>query len=202
LSDIRPYDGKKLVLPGAVVQEGELLISGVTDDVQAGTRFLRGMGKVYARTWYTLRCTVGVQVREKQHTDKVRVRYALCWGNRRFNFYGDGIGEENCDKLVERTKLALPGGIALPLTVVKETCRFYEETPVERSQTEAETLARTVLGTYLQEGMVEGKVERENYATVMWDGMWLTELNAQCHEQIGEFQPLPMQEERLKAAEK
>ena len=184
-----------LVLPGSVVQEGQLLISGVTDDAQAGTRFLRGMGKVYGRTWYALRCTVDGQIREKHYTDRARVRYAVCWGNRRFNFYGSGIGEENCDKLVERTKLSLPGGIALPLTVVKETCRFYEETLCERSKEESETLARTILGTYLREGMDEGEVERESYATVMWDGMWLTELNAQCHEQIGEFQPLPMQEE-------
>ena len=40
ITEIRPLDGQKLVLAGTTVQKGQLLISGVTDDEQAGTRFL------------------------------------------------------------------------------------------------------------------------------------------------------------------
>ena len=48
--------------------EGQLLISGVVDDDYAGSRYLRGMGKVYGRTWYTLRCRVPLTVAEKAYT--------------------------------------------------------------------------------------------------------------------------------------
>jgi len=192
---IRPYDGKKLVLPGTVVREGQLLISGVTDDVQAGTRFLRGMGKVYARTWYALRCHVDGQVREKRYTGKARIHYAICWGNRRINLYPAGMAGENCDTIVKRTKLSLPGGIALPVTIVQETHRYYEETVRERTKEEAQSLACTVLGNYLRGGMKEGEVEKETYTTIQWDGNWLAALDAQCHEEIGEFRPLPIEEE-------
>ena len=185
---VQPYDGEKAVLPGTMVREGQLLISGVTDDIQAGTRFLRGMGKVYARTWYTLRCQVPGTVRQKAYTGEEHTRYAICWGTRRINFYNNSsIPWGDCDKIVTRTKLTLPGGIALPITVVKETYRCYEEQTVERSQREAEELAYAVLEAALTGGMDEGEVERESLTAVPWGEDFLVELSAECREQIGRF---------------
>ena len=195
VTDIRPYDGKKLVLPGTTVREGQLLIAGVTDDAQAGTRFLRGMGKVYGRTWYALRCHVGGEKRVKEYTGKDRVHLALCWGRQRLELPGGRSVGERCDKLVERRSLTLPGGLALPVGIVKETYRLYEERTQPRSREEAETLAAAVLGSFLRSGMEEGEVLSEGYATVSWEGGWLTELKAECREEIGEFRYLPMAEE-------
>ena len=189
ITDIRPLDGEKLVLPGATVQEGQLLISGVTDDVQAGTRFLRGMGEVTARTWYDLRCRVPQTVRRKEYTGEARSRFALCWGGRRWNLYWGAPLPEGCDKAVERRRLTLPGGYVLPLTLVTETLRFYEETEIPRSQEQAEALASAALEGYLA-SLVEGEVESRRLATVPLDGGYLTALQAECREQIGVFVPL------------
>lgn len=191
ITEIRPLDGQKLVLAGTTVQKGQLLISGVTDDEQAGTRFLRGMGKVYARTWYDLRCKVPQTVRRKHYTGEERTRVALCWGNRRLNLYLGGGTPADCDKAVERTQLRLPGDIMLPVTVVRETLRFYEETEEPRTAAEAEAAAAAALRQVLLSGMEEGEVERERIATVPIDGSYLTALEAECREQIGQFVELP-----------
>jgi len=95
--------------------------------------------------------------------------------------------EKNCDKIVRREQLRLPGGIALPVTIVKETYRFYEEQTTERRAEEAEVLAKMMLGPYLRGEMEEGSVEREGYTTISWEGNYLTELDAECHEEIGVF---------------
>ena len=189
---VQPYDGEKAVLPGTMVREGQLLISGITDDEQAGTRFLRGMGKVYARTWYSLRCQVPGTVREKVYTGEEHTRYAICWGTKRINFYNSSsIPWGDCDKIITRTKLTLPGGIALPITIVKETYRCYEERTVERSRAEAENLAYTVLEAYLTGGMEEGQVEQETLTSVPWGDDILVALSAECQEQIGRFVEIP-----------
>ena len=191
---IQPYDGQKMVLPGATVQEGQLLISGVVDDVQAGTRFLRGMGKVYARTWYDLRCPVPLTVREKVYT-REETKISICWGSRRINLYNSSsIVPDNCDKITTRTKLTLPGGIALPVTIVKETWRYYEIQETERSQAQAQELAETVLEQYLLDGMDEGTVESQSFTAIPWEGGLLTALTAECHEQIGVFVEIPKEE--------
>ena len=192
VTEIRPYDGEKLVLPGTTVQEGQLLISGVVDDAQAGTRFLMGRGKVYARTWYQLRCKVPMEKEEKVYTGKEKTVFAFCWGTKRVNLYNSSsIDREDCDKITLRTQLTLPGGIALPITVVKETYRYYETETVERTQEEAEALASQVLSKTLLSGMDEGLVEEEQYSSVVWENGYLVELAAECREQIGRFVEIP-----------
>ncbi len=66
--DVQALDGVQCVLPGTSVEAGELLISGVEDTETVGARVLAGMGKVEARTWYTLSTVMPLTVAEKQYT--------------------------------------------------------------------------------------------------------------------------------------
>ena len=188
---IQPWDGKKMVLPGTTVSEGQLLISGVVNEGWSGIRFLRGMGKVYARTWYELKCQVPLTVREKVPSGEEKTRWALCWGTKRINFYrGGSIEDSSCDKITERTHLYLPGGYALPVTIVKETLRPYTLTEVRRSREEAEAQAAKALEQQLRQNMEEGKVLSSRVTCVDWDGGLLVVLSAECEEQIGRFEEI------------
>ena len=98
---IEPWEGEKMVLPGTMVREGQLLISGVVDSGYGGSRYVRGMGKVYGRTWYTLRCRVPLTVWETVYTGESRTRRAVLLGKNRVNLYiGSSIPEDNCDKII------------------------------------------------------------------------------------------------------
>ena len=104
---------------------------------------LAGTGKVWARTWRELTVEMPLETVQKVYTGKTKSRFALVLGTKRIKFYGKGGSEgEMCDKITQRTTLTLPGDLKLPVTWVKETCRFYTCETVEVTPTQAEEAAR------------------------------------------------------------
>ena len=186
ITAIQPWDGEKQVLPGSMVTEGQLLISGVVENDFAGVRYLRGMGKVYGRTWYELRCKVPLKVRKKRYTGEKEVRQALLVGKKRINFYfSSSIPGDTCDKIVNREKWRLPGDIPLPVTAVREELRPYTLEERERSEVEALRLADIVLTARLEGCMEEGEVLRRELSFQTEGDMLVVTLSAECQEQIG-----------------
>ncbi len=191
---VQPWDGEKMVLPGTTVKEGQLLISGVMQDHVSGVRYLRGMGKVYGRTWYRLQCRVPLTVQEKAYTGAEKVRRAVLVGKNRWNFYfGSSILGDTCDKITSWSKWELPGGVALPVTMVMETLRFYEIVERERSEAEALALAEEVLDARLAGYLDEGEILSREISSEVVDGNLVVTLSAECQEQIGRFIDVPGQ---------
>ena len=189
---VQPWDGEKMVLPGTTVKEGQLLISGVVQNNVSGVRYLRGMGKIYGRTWYSLECRVPLTVREKAYTGEEKVRRALLIGKKRWNLYfSSSISGDTCDKIVNWNKWELPGGVALPVTTVTETLLPYEITERQRSQTEALALAEEVLDARLASYLDEGSILSREIASETVDGNLVVTLSAECEEQIGRLVELP-----------
>ena len=180
------------VLPGTTVKAGQLLISGVVQGDVAGVRYLRGMGKVYGRTWYRLRCRVPLTAAEKSYTGEEKVRRALLVGKKRINLYiGSSILGDTCDKISSWDKWELPGGVALPVTVVTERLRPYAVTERRRSREEALALAETVLDQRLAGYLDEGEVLSREISAEERDGCLVVTLSAECREQIGRFIDAP-----------
>ncbi|MBD5149676.1 MAG: sporulation protein YqfD [Oscillibacter sp.] len=192
ITAIQPWDGQKMVLPGTTVKEGQLLISGVMQDNVTGVRYLRGMGKVYGRTWYHLQCRVPLTVREKVYTGEEKVRRALLVGKKRWNLYfSSSILGDTCDKITTWDEWELPGGVALPVTMVTEKLRTYEITERERSREEALALADTVLTARLDGYVEEGEVLSRELTGEVADGCLVVTLSAECEEQVGRLVEIP-----------
>ena len=192
ITAIQPWDGEKMVLPGTMVAQGQLLISGVVQNNVSGVRYLRGMGKVYGRTWYRLECRVPLTVREKIYTGEQKTRRALLIGKKRWNLYfGSSILGDTCDKIINWNKWELPGGVALPVTVVTETTLPYELVDRQRGQEEAQALAEAALDARLAEYLDEGEVLSREVACAVEDGNLVVTLSAECEEQVGRFVDTP-----------
>ena len=189
---IQPWDGEKQVLPGTLVRAGQLLISGVVQNDYAGVRYLRGMGRVYGRTWYELECRVPLRVQEKVPDGREQVRRSLLVGKNRINLYfGSSIIGDSCDKITTWDKWRLPGNVALPITLVTERLQPYTLREVQRSQEEALRLADTILTARLHRALEEGEVLRRELTSRVEDGLLVVTLSAECQEQIGRFVDLP-----------
>lgn len=189
---IQPWDGEKMVLPGTTVKTGQLLISGVVQDDVSGVRYLRGMGRVYGRTWYRLQCRVPLTVEEKVYTGGEKVRRALLVGKNRWNLYfSSSILGDTCDKITSWEKWELPGGVALPAATVTERFRFYTLTERERSPEEAQRLAEEVLDERLAAYLDEGEILNREISAEERDGNLVVTLSAECQEQIGRLVETP-----------
>ncbi len=183
---IQPWDGEKMVLPGTTVKTGQLLISGVVQDNVSGVRYLRGMGKVYGRTWYHLQCRVPLTVEEKVYTGEEKTRRAILIGKNRWNLYfSSSISGDTCDKIISWDKWVLPGDVALPAATVTERFRFYKLVERQRTEEEALALAEKVLDERLAEYLDEGEVLEWEVGSEVVDGNLVVTLSAECQEQIG-----------------
>ena len=194
-------DGRAMVQKGAIVQKGQLLISGVAeiDDVMqpnAPTRFLAGKGEVWGRTWHELSVKIPLTYEAKCHTGAEKHEWALLWGEKRLKFQKDSsnIGV-NCDKIVNQTKWRLFGTVALPVTWETEMYLPYETQTLTRTREQAEAMGREVLERQLAALLGEtGSVTSTQFTAKQQGQMLTVTMSAECLEQIGEEVPISMNE--------
>jgi len=183
--------GGQRVLPGTTVERGQLLISGVQDTDTFGARVVAGMGTVTARTWYTLRVKMPLQIQRKIFTGREKTLRALVFGTHRVKIGGNAnTSGENYDKITKRTPLRL-FGLPLPVTAEEEIYRFYAPAETERTEAAALSAAEALLTEYLHT-LVDayGAVSSTLCTAKRSGGVLLVTLQAECVEQIGEESPI------------
>ena len=188
--EIRTLAGERMVLPGATVEEGQLLISGIEDTDTFGARMLAGLGSVTARTWYTLSADVPLSAQRKIYGEE-KTRYALLFGTHRINLYGNSsIADVKYDKLQERTQLRFLG-VSLPVSTVRETWRPYRLETVSVPAEEARRRGEEILTEYLHTLVDEHGTVQSTLCTVRAAGAALrVTLTAECREEIGRQVPI------------
>ena len=189
--NVRALDGVKSVLPGTAVEQGQLLISGVEDTDTFGARILAGMGTVQGRTWYSLTAHFPQQVTEKRYTGRERTCFSLVFGTRRVKFFANSsIEGREYDKITKRHEGSL-FGLAMPVTLVTERCRFYEAEPRPLTAAEAKAAGEKALTDYLHTLVDPYGAVRSTLCSVRKkDGGFVVTLSAECEEQIGRSVPI------------
>ncbi len=189
--EIETLAGEKLVLPGTTVEEGQILISGVSDSDTVGAIFSAGMGSVWARTWYQLETRIPLTDSRKVDTGKEKTGLSLIFGTHRIKFYGNpSRSGEKYDKIAQKTRLSL-FGLPLPIAVEKETYRFYETEERALDPAAAEARGEEILTDYLYTLLAADGEVRSTLCTSRKDGDVLTvTLPAECREQIGVSVPV------------
>jgi len=180
--------GSCVVSPGQAVREGELLISGVMD-FGLSVRMTQAEGEIFAQTRRNL--TVKTLQEQEQRTLKgsTTEKYSLIIGKKRINFYkGSGISDSSCVKMYSEYVLTLPGGFALPLTIVKESVTEFDLTPCAQEEEAVSAGLSDFAQKYLHQLMVAGViVSREE--EILPDQGWILEGSYECQEMIGRVKP-------------
>ena len=193
ITKVEALEGQAMVLPGATVTEGQLLISGVSETEHIGARFVHSMGAVWARTWYELSVNVPLLVTQPAAGSRSHSRWALDIGKHRIKFYGKGsITGVDCDKITYYKPFTLPGGLRLPLTLVQERITVWEGAAAERTEQSARQEGEQQLLALLSARLPEGSTVTDTRFAAVRQGDRLTVvLKAECLEQIGQTVTLP-----------
>lgn len=184
---VRVLDGKALVAEGSTVTEGELLVTGVYESREGNTYMTHSLGTVEARTWYELSVSVPLEITEKSGGRREKTALSVDFGKKRIKLWGRGsISGASCDKITYYHPLSLPGGLRLPITMVRESVTYYDGQSVRRSREQAQKEGETLLLQQLKAQLGRDGSVTETRFSAAEEGDYLTvTLQAECLEQIG-----------------
>ncbi len=177
--------GNLLCQPGQAVTAGELLISGYTDSGFC-IRATRAQGEVYARTRHILSVTAPSEGIQRGTQTGTRVRYSLIFGKKRINLWkGSGISDAVCGRMYEAYYLTLPGGLTLPVALIKETLSCWETEIVSCQSPGLQAGAENFARGYLKSRMIAGTLERQSIRVTWLEDACRLEGTFHCVEMIG-----------------
>ena len=192
---VQALDGVTCVMQGSSVTEGQLLISGVEDTETFGARVFTGMGTVEARTWYTLTANLPLTAPVKRYAGEEKTFYSLVLGTKRIKFFANsGMEAGTYDKITTRDRLTF-FGLPLPVTLERETCRYYETEPAAVDMAAAEAAAEQALTDYLHTLVDDyGTVSSTLCSSRRRGEVLEVTLSAECVEQIEKTVPIYTEE--------
>lgn len=191
VSEISALMGKPQVLVRQTVLEGDPLISGAVPSTFGDTRLVHALGTVRARTWYEIRASRSLMETQKAYTGRETSRWALTFGTKRVNFYGNSrIYGGECDKIIRESPLSVPGVFTLPVTLVRETYRQYTPTATAQAAEGLRQEMEQQLRAYLDTLIKTGSVTAANVRFSERDGVITATLTAECLEDIGKTVPM------------
>ena len=176
VTQVRALDGK-----------GELLVTGVYESREGSTYMTHSLGTVEARTWYELSVSVPLEIMEKSGEKREKTAISVDFGKKRIKLWGRGsISGANCDKITYYHPLSLPGGLRLPITVVRESVTHYDGQSVRRSREQAQKEGEALLLQQLKAQLSrDGSVTETKFSAAEEGDYLVVTLQAECLEQIG-----------------
>lgn len=190
ITQMEVYSGDAVAQTGQTVLRGELLVTGCLERT-TGIHYTHAMAEIYARTWHEVTALAPRAQQTKTYTGEEKTQYALILGKSRINFYANsGISGAKYDKMTEAISLTLPGGVTLPITLLKITTRAYTTADASGDPDAARQALDDAVQSYVTSSLVGGSIT-EYRSEFQGDGAcYRLDAVAECSEQIALEQPL------------
>ncbi len=186
LREITAIRGNLLCKEGQAVKKGQVLISGYTDcgfSISAE----RAEGEIVAQTFRKIQAVTPIEQEWRGEIFKERTNYALRIGKNIINFLKDsGISDTTCAKIYEEYHLTLPGGLQLPVVLLK-TKYIFSSCDSGRVDNEDRFLwMKDGAESYLCNQMYAGQILKSNERLEFTEDMCVLTGRYICSENIGQ----------------
>lgn len=143
---------------GQAVEEGQVLVSAYTDCGLSVT-VTAAEAEIYAKTRRIQHSILPEYYLAPGENIEQISRYALVFGKKRINLYkGSSILEGSCVRIYDEKRWALPGGLTLPVTLVKETWVYRSCQEACFSDEQAERTLSAWTEDYVLSSMTAGSI--------------------------------------------
>ncbi|MEG2097059.1 MAG: sporulation protein YqfD [Pseudoflavonifractor sp.] len=195
ITHMEVLEGEPTCKVGDVVLAGDILITGNIhmepppySNIDLGWRQVRAQGRVYARTWRTLRGSLPLQATTKTYTGAEQQRFSAEILGIRVNFYRNaGISFAKYDKIEQVYSVPTSGGRQLPFFLRREILREYTPASAEIDRDGGIEMLSCQLAKALQVQLEGGEQVSATYSAQERDGVLTVTLRAECKEEIGKF---------------
>ena len=194
---VEPELGDATVQSGDTVTKGDILISGTVtleppqySDLPNRYYQKHARGRVWARTWRTVRAIIPTQMQGKEYTGTNQTAWNV-------NFFGHSIeilGNSSIswpfyDKIASAWQVQLPGAGTIPVWITKENCMEYTPVTLSLELEEGQKLLEEHLKQRILETVEDGKIQDLMYTAQVKNGLLSVTALAECYEEIGEERP-------------
>ncbi|MBC7765605.1 MAG: sporulation protein YqfD [Hyphomonadaceae bacterium] len=155
IKSIVTKNGGQIVKVGDTVQKGQLLVSGILENIpdgtekSIGTRYVHAISEVHARTWYEKATDVKLKQSKKILTGNQMSKTSVNIFNFSINlFINTGISYANYDKITKNSQWSIGKHFSLP---VKVTSDIYQEVLLEEEIVTPEQAITQATDTLVEE---------------------------------------------------
>ena len=156
ITKVSAQNGTPLVKEGDVVTKGDVLIEGKMEGKYTDPQYVHAQGEIQAKVWYTSTQKVDLKEVQKQETGNQETKYSVKINNFQINLQKSVPKFEKYDTIETYKKLKLFSDFYLPIEIVKNTFKEYEEVVVIHSVEEAKQIGIDQAAEELKE-QIDGK---------------------------------------------
>ncbi len=156
ITKVSAQNGTPLVKEGDVVTKGDVIIEGKMEGKYTDPQYVHAQGEIQAKVWYTSTQKVALKEVQKQETGNQETKYSVKINNFQINLQKSVPKFEKYDTIETYKKLKLFSDFYLPIEIVENTYKEYEEVVVIHSVEEAKQIGIDRAAEELKEE-IEGK---------------------------------------------
>ncbi len=177
------YDGQAQVSVGEVVFEGQLLVSGILEDVKGNVTLKHARAKILALVWEDVEIEVDMSRRYHVDTGEKKTLNTLVFFGVKIPLYLSEKADFNYYQESSTVGLSI-FGFELPISVEKRVLIGYEEQIEELSEESAKKLAFEKLDLYIQENLPDAHIESRDANERIEGGRYILTANLKIKKDI------------------
>lgn len=189
ITKLQIFAGQGVVQKGDVVEEGDLIVSGIIEDPNGNTTLRHASAKVYATTQFDMQFKIPLKSQKKEYTGETKKRYILDLFGLKLPLFLATKQAGTYDVTPSYQKLNL-FGVDLPFGLYTNEYKFYQMKSQEFTDKQAAEEAEKQRKEYEKNELKDAEILDQKSEKDLKNGELILTVHYTCQEEIGKMQEI------------